>query len=280
MNMHKKRSNAITYLFLSLMGFVMIYPLIWLFFSSFKSNKEIFTSLKMLPEVWNFSGYVQGWKGTGQFSFGYFLLNTFKMVLPTVVVTMASSTLVAYGFARFNFKGKGLLFALMLSTMMLPNAVLIIPRYLLFRDFGWLDSYKPFIIPQLFAFTAFFNYMMIQFIRGIPRELDESAKMDGLGSFRILVLIILPLCKSALFSVFIFQFMWTWNDFFNPLIYINSIANYPVSLALRMSIDAQAAIEWNKILAMSFVSIIPVVALFFSAQKYFVEGIATTGLKG
>ena len=278
--MHKKRSNAITYLFLSLMGFVMIYPLIWLFFSSFKSNKEIFTSLKMLPEVWNFSGYVQGWKGTGQFSFGYFLLNTFKMVLPTVVVTMASSTLVAYGFARFNFKGKGLLFALMLSTMMLPNAVLIIPRYLLFRDFGWLDSYKPFIIPQLFAFTAFFNYMMIQFIRGIPRELDESAKMDGLGSFRILVLIILPLCKSALFSVFIFQFMWTWNDFFNPLIYINSIANYPVSLALRMSIDAQAAIEWNKILAMSFVSIIPVVALFFSAQKYFVEGIATTGLKG
>lgn len=280
MKTQKKQGNAITYLFLSLMGLAMIYPLIWLFFSSFKSNKEIFSSLSMLPDVWTFSGYVEGWKGTGQFSFGYFLLNTFKMVLPTVVVTMASSTLVAYGFARFNFKGKSLLFALMLSTMMLPNAVLIIPRYLLFRDFGWLDSYKPFIIPQMFAFTAFFNYMMIQFIRGIPRELDESAKMDGLGSFRILILIILPLCKSALFSVFIFQFMWTWNDFFNPLIYINSIANYPVALALRMSIDAQAAIEWNKILAMSFVSIMPVVALFFSAQKYFVEGIATTGLKG
>jgi len=280
MKTQKKQGNAITYLFLSLMGLAMIYPLIWLFFSSFKSNKEIFSSLRMLPDVWTYSGYVEGWKGTGQFSFGYFLLNTFKMVLPTVVVTMASSTLVAYGFARFNFKGKSLLFALMLSTMMLPNAVLIIPRYLLFRDFGWLDSYKPFIIPQMFAFTAFFNYMMIQFIRGIPRELDESAKMDGLGSFRILILIILPLCKSALFSVFIFQFMWTWNDFFNPLIYINSIANYPVALALRMSIDAQAAIEWNKILAMSFVSIMPVVALFFSAQKYFVEGIATTGLKG
>ena len=280
MKTQKKQGNAITYLFLSLMGLAMIYPLIWLFFSSFKSNKEIFSSLRMLPDVWTYSGYVEGWKGTGQFSFGYFLLNTFKMVLPTVVVTMASSTLVAYGFARFNFKGKSLLLALMLSTMMLPNAVLIIPRYLLFRDFGWLDSYKPFIIPQMFAFTAFFNYMMIQFIRGIPRELDESAKMDGLGSFRILILIILPLCKSALFSVFIFQFMWTWNDFFNPLIYINSIANYPVALALRMSIDAQAAIEWNKILAMSFVSIMPVVALFFSAQKYFVEGIATTGLKG
>nr|WP_320127418.1 carbohydrate ABC transporter permease [uncultured Sphaerochaeta sp.] len=193
---------------------------------------------------------------------------------------MFSSTIVAYGFARFDFKGKSFLFALMISTMMLPNAVLIIPRYLLFRNFGWLDSYKPFIIPQILAFTAFFNYMMIQFIRGIPRELDESAKIDGLGSFRTLFLIILPLCKSALFSVFIFQFMWTWNDFFNPLIYINSIAKYPVSLALRMSIDAQSAIEWNKVLAMSFVSISPIVFLFFSAQKYFVEGIATTGLKG
>lgn len=280
MHTNREKNHIATYLFLSLMGLVMVYPLIWLFFSSFKTNKEIFSSLSMLPQVWDFSGYTEGWKGTGQFSFGYFLLNTFKMVLPTVFVTMVSSTLVAYGFARFDFKGKALLFALMLSTMMLPNAVLIIPRYLLFRDFGWLDSYKPFIIPQLFAFTAFFNYLMIQFIRGIPRELDESAKIDGLGSFRILLYILVPLCKSALFSVFIFQFMWTWNDFFNPLIYINSIANYPVALALRMSIDAQAAIAWNKILAMSFVSIIPIVILFFSAQKYFVEGIATTGLKG
>lgn len=268
------------YVVLILMGILMIYPLIWLFFSSFKSNKEIFSVLTIFPKIWNFSGYAEGWKGTGQFSFGYFLMNTFKMVLPTVFVTMISSTLVAYGFARFEFKGKALLFALMLSTMMLPNAVLVIPRYLLFRDLGWLDSYKPFIIPQIFAFTAFFNYLMVQFIRGIPRDLDESAKIDGLGSLRILVYIIFPLCKSALFSVFIFQFMWTWNDFFNPLIYINSIANYPVALALRMSIDAQAAIEWNKILAMSFVSIIPIVVLFFSAQKYFVEGVATTGLKG
>ncbi len=280
MHPKKKQRHIGIYLFLTLMGIVMIYPLIWLFFSSFKSNREIFSGLGILPEVWTFSGYQEGWKGTGQFSFGYFMTNTFKMVLPTVFATMISSTLVAYGFARFSFKAKNILFAIMLSTMMLPNAVLIIPRYLLFRDFGWLDSYKPFIIPQLFAFTAFFNYLMIQFIRGIPRELDESAKIDGLGSFKTLLYVILPLCKSALFSVFIFQFMWTWNDFFNPLIYINSVSNYPVALALRMSIDAQAAIEWNKILAMSFVSILPIVALFFSAQKYFVEGIATTGLKG
>lgn len=280
MKMKNKRGNLIIYVFLTLVGIIMVYPLIWLFFSSFKSNKEIFSGLGVLPKVWSFSGYLDGWAGIGQFSFGHFMLNTFKMVLPTVLVTMVSSTFVAYGFARFEFKLKPFLVALMLSTMMLPNAVLIIPRYLLFRDFGWLDSYKPFIIPQIFSFTAFFNYMMIQFIRGIPRELDEAAKIDGLGSLRTLLLVILPLCKPALFSVFIFQFMWTWNDFFNPLIYINSVAKYPVALALRMSIDAQAAIEWNKILAMSFVSIFPIVALFFSAQKYFVEGIATTGLKG
>lgn len=258
----------------------MIYPLIWLFFSSFKTNKEIFSSLTILPDEWTFSGYVNGWKGYGQFSFGRFLMNTFRLVIPTVFVTLISSMVVAYGFSRFDFKLRKIMFALMISTMMLPNAVLIIPRYLLFQRFGWLDSYKPFIIPQIFAFTAFFNYLMIQFIRGIPRELDDSAKIDGLGSFRILVYIIAPLCKAALFSAFIFQFMWTWNDFFNPLIYINSIQNYPVSLALRMSIDAQAAIEWNKVLAMSFVSIVPVVALFFLLQKYVVDGVATSGLKG
>jgi oligogalacturonide transport system permease protein len=276
----KKRNNIITYTVLILVGFIMIYPLLWLFFASFKSNKEIFSSLRLLPEKFDFSGYQKGWKGTGQFSFGDFLINTFKMVLPTVFFTLISSSLVGYGFARFNFKGKKVFFSLMISTMMLPNAVLVIPRYLLYRNFGWLDSYKPFYAPQIFAFTAYFNYLMIQFFRGIPRELDESAKIDGLDSFRILLYILLPLSKSALFSSAIFQFMWTWNDFFNPLIYINSIAHYPVSLALRMSIDSQAAIEWNKVLAMSFVSIIPVVVLFFSAQKYFVEGIATTGMKG
>jgi ABC-type sugar transport system, permease component len=274
------KSEIITYIVLILVGFLMIYPLIWLFFASFKSNKEIFSSIKMLPEVWDVSGYVEGWKGTGQYTFGNFMINTLKMVLPTVLVTMVMSTIVAYGFARFNFKLKKIFFTLMIATMMLPNAVLIIPRYLLFRDLGWLDSYKPFIVPQCFAFSAFFNYLMIQFIRGIPRELDESAQMDGLGSFRILGYIIAPLCKSALCTVFIFQFMWTWNDFFNVLIYINSIAKYPLALALRMSIDAESLIQWNKVLAMSFVSIMPVVMIFFFMQKYVVEGIATSGLKG
>ena len=277
---HTNRKKLFSYIILILVGILMIYPLIWLFFSSFKSNQEIFTSISLFPKKWDFSGYINGWNGTGQYSFGRFLMNTFMMVLPTVLVTMVSSTIVAYGFARFKFKLRGVFFSLMISTMMLPNAVLIIPRYLLFRELGWLDSYKPFIIPQCFAFTAFFNYLMIQFIRGIPRDLDESAMIDGLNSFGILTKIIVPLCSSALCYVFIFQFMWTWNDFFNTLIYINSIYKYPVSLALRMSIDAESLIQWNKVLAMSFVSIIPVVVAFFLMQKYVVEGVATSGLKG
>jgi oligogalacturonide transport system permease protein len=274
------RGRIVRSIVLIILSVVMVYPLLWLFFSSFKTNKEIFTSQGLFPQEIVLSGYVEGWKGTGQYGFGDFLLNTFKMVLPTVAATVVSSTLVAYGFARFSFKGKNFLFMMMISTMMLPNAVLIIPRYLLFRSFGWLDSFKPFWVPQLFAFTAFFNFLMIQFFRGIPKELDESAYLDGCGSLRTLVSILVPLCKPAIFSMCVFQFMWTWNDFFNPLIYVNSVKHYPVSLALRMSIDAQANVEWNRILAMSFVSIIPVIVLFFSAQKYFVQGVATTGMKG
>ena len=190
------------------------------------------------------------------------LYDTFKMIIPTVLFTIISSSIVAYGFARFEFPFKKILFPLMLSTMMLPNAVLIIPRYILFKNLNWLDSYKPFYAPQIFAFTAFFNFLMYQFYRGIPKELDESAYIDGYGSFRTLIHIILPLCKSAIFSMGIFQFMWTWNDFFNPLIYINSV-KHPVSLALRMSIDAEATVPWNRVLAMSLVSIIPVVIIFW-----------------
>lgn len=280
MKKNKKRGFVLTYIVLIFIGFIMIYPLLWLFFSTFKTNNEIFSSLNLLPARFLLSGYIEGWKGSGQYTFGSFLMNTFKMVIPTVAATICSSVLVAYGFARFEFKFKRVLFMLMISTMMLPNAVLVIPRYLLFKEFGWLDSYKPFYLPQIFAFTAFFNFLMVQFFRGIPRELDEAAYIDGYGSLRTLLYIILPLCKPAVFSMCVFQFMWTWNDFFNPLIYINSVKKYPVSLALRMSIDVEATVAWNRILAMSFVAIIPVVILFAVAQRYFVEGVATSGLKG
>jgi oligogalacturonide transport system permease protein len=162
---------------------------------------------------------------------------------------------------------------------MLPNTVIIIPRYIFFKKLRWLDSYLPFIAPAILGAFPFFNFMMVQFFRGLPIELDESAKVDGCSSLRTLLQILLPLCKPALFSVVIFQFVWTWNDFFNALIYINSVKKYPVSLGLRMAIDVAAEINWNQILAMSCVTILPPALLFFIAQKYFVEGISTVGLK-
>ncbi|KRE83971.1 sugar ABC transporter permease [Paenibacillus sp. Soil766] len=266
--------------FLTIFGLMMVYPLIWLFFASFKANNEIFGTLSLFPKhvIWN--SYAKGWQGSGQFTFGVFLFNTIKMVVPVVLFTLLSSTVVAYGFARFTFPLKNVLFAIMISTLMLPNAVIIIPRYILFKEFGWLNSYLPFTIPALFACYPFFIFMLVQFFRGLPRELDESATIDGCNSFSILTRILLPLCKPALFSAAIFQFIWTWNDFFNSLIYINSVKKFTLALGLRMSLDVSSAAMWNEVMAMSIVAIVPCVMIFFFAQKYFVEGIATTGLKG
>jgi oligogalacturonide transport system permease protein len=258
----------------------MIYPVVWLFFASFKGNDELFGSAALLPKAFTFDSYIQGWKGTGQYGYSTFFLNTIKLVIPTVLFTVMSSAVVAYGFARFKFPFKKILFALMISTLMLPNAVVIIPKYMLFRDLGWIDSYNPFIVPAIFAGYPFFIFMLVQFFRGVPRELDEAATIDGCNSFTIFLRIMLPLSKPALFSAGIFQFMWTWNDFFNSLVYINSVNKLTLPLALRISLDASASVNWSQIMAMALVSILPCILIFFFAQKHFVEGIATTGMKG
>lgn len=279
-SMRRKRNKILMYLLLILVGIMMIYPLVWLLFASFKTNEEIFGTTALLPANPVFDSYVEGWKGTGQFSFGVFLKNSFILVVPTVILTLISSVLVGYGFARFHFPGHKILFALMISTMMLPNAVVVIPRYILYNKMGVLNSYDTFYLPAALACYPFFIFMMVQFFKGIPRELDESAKMDGCNSFQTLIHVLLPLSKPSVCSAAIFQSVWTWNDFFNSLIYINSVSKYPVSLGLRMSLDSADAAHWNEIFAMSIVSIIPCVILFFTAQKYFVEGIATSGIKG
>jgi len=276
----KDISMILTYLFLIVFAALMVYPLLWVVSASFKPNEDIFKSLNLIPSRIVTDSYINGWRGTGQYTFGRFFLNTFILVVPTVVFTVMSSTVVAYGFARFEFPLKKILFALMIATLMLPDSVILIPRYILFNKFHWVDSYKPFIIPAVFASTPFFVFMMVQFLRGLPKELEESATIDGCNSFQILLRITIPLCVPAIISMAIFQFIWTWNDFLNTLIYINSVSKYTVSLGLRMSIDATSAVNWNQIMAMTVISMLPCIIIFFSAQKYFVEGIATTGLKG
>lgn len=258
----------------------MCYPLVWMFFASFKSNSEIFAGVRLLPQSFSFESFRYGWKGVGGNSYSRFFTNSFLMVAPTTILTVVSSALVAYGFARFEFRAKKILFTILLGTLMLPNAILIIPRYTIFRDLKALDSYYPFYLMAAFACYPFFTYMLVQFIRGLPKDLDEAAYIDGCGSFGILIRILLPLLKPALFSAGLFQFLWTYNDYFNSLIYISSIKKYTVSLALRMTMDSEATTAWNSIMAMSCLVVLPVVILFFFCQKYFVEGIATTGLKG
>lgn len=273
-------AKLLTHLSMLALGLIMLYPLIWMVFSSFKPNSELFSSVGLLAKEPVWDSYRKGWMGTGQFTYATFYKNTFLMVIPMVIFMVLSSSIVAYGFSRFDFRFKKPLLMLVIGTLLLPGSVLIIPRYLLFNNLGWLNSYLPFIIPSLFASNSFFIYMLIQFFRGIPRALDEAATIDGCNTFQVFWIILLPICKSALFSAAIFQFIWAWNDFFGPLLYISSVKFYPISLALRMSLDSTVAANWNQILAMSVISLIPGTVIFFSAQKYFVEGASAGAVKG
>lgn len=276
----KSRRMFIGYVIIILIGIVLLYPIIWMFFGAFKTNAEIFGSVKLLPSEFSFQYFIEGWQSAGKYTYTNYFINSFVLVVPTTLFTLLSSLLVAYGFARFRFPLKKQMFTLLIATLMLPNAVIIIPRYALFNRFGWLDSYLPFWIPAIFACYPFFVFMLVQFMRGLPKELDESAYIDGCGSFRVLYQILLPLLKPALFSAGLFQFLWTYNDYFNSLIYINSVKKFTVSLALRLSLDSESVVVWGKVMAMAFVAVLPLIILFFTAQKYFVEGIATSGLKG
>ncbi|MCR5033059.1 MAG: carbohydrate ABC transporter permease [Lachnospiraceae bacterium] len=276
----KKIKEVLAYVVLIGIGILMIYPLIWMFFASFKTNEEIYGSISLLPNSYSWEAYRNGWNAIGGNTYAVFFRNSFLLVAPTTILTVISSTLVAYGFARFNFTGKRLAFSLLLSTLMLPNAILIIPRYSIFRNLHVMDGYGPFYLMAAFACYPFFTYMLVQFMRGLPRELDESAYIDGCGTFRTLIQILMPLLKPAIFSAGLLQFLWTYNDYFNSLIYINSVKKFTVSLALRLSLDSETIVVWKNVMAMSCLAVLPVVILFFFCQKYFVEGIATSGLKG
>lgn len=281
---HKKKLDIMfagaEYILMILLGLILVFPLLYMFFGSFKSNQEIFGTIKLLPESFDPEGYRAGWKGSGQVSFGAYIRNSFLLVVPTVFFTVISSIVTAYGFNRFRVPGRRVLFAVMMALMMLPASVLLIPRYLLYVSFGWIDSYLVFWVPAMCATSSFFVYMFVQFFEGVPRELDEAARMDGCSSFQTLVRILVPLSKPAVISAVIFQFIWTWNDFFQQYIYISSVNHYTVSLGLRMALDATAAIQWKNILAMSVIAMLPCTVIYFALQRYFVEGIATSGLKG
>lgn len=271
-------NKLLTHAILLLFSAVMFYPVIWWIGASFKTNVEL--SLPTLfPSTFQWSNYSDGWVALPKYTFTYFYINSLKLTIATTVLTVISSSLVAFGFGRLNFPLKKMWFSLLLLTIMLPSQVTLIPQYAMFHKFNWVNTYLPFIVPSAMG-GAFFIFLLIQFIRGLPGELDESAKIDGCTWFGIYWRIIMPLMKPALITVMIFSFLWHWEDYFGPLIYLNTVDKFTVPLALRMFIDTQAAVSWGQVLAMSLLSIIPQVLLFFAAQRYFVEGIATSGLKG
>lgn len=281
--MHSKKmlGKVLYHIIVCGIGLIMIYPLVWMVCSSFKPTSTIFqTAGSLIPEQFTLENYANGWRGIGAFTFGKFFSNSFFLVILATIGTLLSSAIVAYGFSRCNFKCKGILFAAMLVTMMLPAQVLMIPQYLWYQKLGWVGTYLPLIVPFFFATQGFFTYLMKNFIDGIPRELDEAAVIDGCSYYGVFGRIILPLMVPALITGAIFSFMWRWDDFLSALLYINSTENYPVCLALKLFCDPSSSSDYGAMFAMSTLSILPAVLIFIFFQKYLVEGISTSGLKG
>ncbi len=261
-------------------GFVMLYPVIWLFSSSLKAPDKIFTEItNLIPAELHWDNYAEGWAGFGGISFATFFKNSFIYAGLGTLIQVVASVIVAYGFARIKFRGKRIWFTVMLLTLMLPGEVLLIPQYIIFNQLDWVNTFLPLLVPRIGG-SAFFIFMIIQFIRGIPMDLDEAAMIDGAGQLETFRFVILPQLTPAIITATIFSFYWTWDDFLGPLIYLTKPQLYTVSVALRSFSDASSANNWGAIFAMLSLSLVPVFLLFVFFQRYLVEGIATTGLKG
>jgi len=269
------------YLLLTAGAVVMIYPLLWLVGASFKSNDEIFSSPWFIPSSFDLSVYARAWKTVTPHSMGHYFLNTFLIIIPKTVFAVISSVLVAYGFARFDFPLKKLFFALLLGTMFMPAIVTVMPLYLMWSAAGLHDTYVPLTLPSLFAAEGAFVFMLVQFFKGVPKEFDEAARLDGCGNIQLLVYILAPCIRPVIVSIAVFTFLWTMNDFLTPLIMISSVEKYPLSLILRLSADSTGdGYEQRKIIAMSVIGLIPSIAVFAAAQKKFISGITAGGLSG
>lgn len=281
MDQRKSKTSSILYhSFIIGFGFLMLYPILWMLASSVKPEHEIFANAaSLIPSEFRFENYSQGWQGFGRYGFDLFFTNSMIVTSLSVVGALFSSSLVAFAFARMKFKFQKLLFACLLATVMLPMQVTLIPQYILFHNLGWVNTFLPLVVPAFIGGSPFFIFLMVQFIRGIPRELDEAAIIDGCSWYGVFWYVILPLCKPALVTVMIFQFMWTWDDFLTPLIYLQNTNLYTVALGLRGFSDPDNMTAWGPLIAMSSLSLLPQFILFLFCQKYLIKGIATTGIK-
>lgn len=260
------------------LSLVMIYPLIWLVVSSLKPNSEIFRNLSIFTTDLTLENYAHGWTSQ-QVPFSVFLWNSLVIAIGAILGNLISCSLAAYAFARLRFWGRNGYFAIMLATIMLPFHVVLVPQFIIFRELGWLETILPLVVPKFLATDAFFVFLMVQFIRSLPKELFEAARIDGAGHLRIFGQVTLPLMVPAIATTAIFTFIWTWGDFFGPLIYLRTRENFTVSVALKGFIDAQSTSNYGAMFAMSVVSLLPLFIVFLVGQRYLIKGFATTGIK-
>lgn len=263
---------------LILLSVVFLFPLFWLFTTSIKPDYQIYKiPPQWIPNPPTFAAYP---RIARLINFPKKLTNTLTIVVSTILGTCLSSGLVAYSFSRLTWKGRDLFFTILLSTLMLPGVVTMIPIFIVFLKLGWLNTFRPLIIPSFFG-NAYFIFLLRQFFMTIPFELSDSAKVDGATELQIFYHIILPLTKPAFAVVAIFQFMASWNDFMGPLIYLNDPEKFTLGLAVyALSSGHQGSIDWSGIMAAGVIQVIPVLVIFFFTQRYFIEGITLTGIKG
>ncbi|HEY9357753.1 MAG TPA: carbohydrate ABC transporter permease [Arthrobacter sp.] len=277
-----KRAKSVAFHVVALaLTAVVLYPGVWMIASSFKPNSEIGGANNALwSNNFSFDNFITAMDGIGGVTTLQFFTNSLILAVGAVVGTILSASISAYAFARIKFPGRSIFFGMMIATLLLPFHVVIIPQYIIFNQLGLVDTYIPLLIGKFLAADAFFVFLMVQFMRNLPAELDEAARIDGAGHVRIFTSIMLPLMKPALISTSIFSFIWSWNDFLGPLLYLNTPEKYPLPLALRLFVDQTQSSDYGAMIAMSVLALLPVLIFFLVFQRYIVEGVSTQGLKG
>jgi multiple sugar transport system permease protein len=259
---------------------VVIYPVIWMLGTSFKPATEIVTSNRPWPLHWTAGNFPDGWHANPGVTFGRFFTNSLVISGLAVVGTLLSCSLAAYAFSRLEFRGRSVMFAGMVVTILLPYHVLIVPQYAIFKKFGWINTDLPLVAPKFLATEAFFIFLMVQFMRGIPKEIDEAARLDGCGPYRTFLYVVLPLTRPALITSAIFSFIWTWNDFFTQLVYLNDTDKFTVPIGLSLFVDQTGMTSYGPMMAMSVLALAPVFLFFLAFQRLLVDGATSSGLKG
>lgn len=268
--------RAIIFLFLLFLVYIILIPLFWTLGMALKPDSEIYLR-SFWPTVPQFDNFIRAFSAVPYLRY---VFNTLVYVVTDVAGVVISSTLVAYGFSRFNFKGKRVLFLILLSTMMLPEQITMVPRFLIFREIGWVNTILPMVIPRWFAVNAFGVFLIRQFMSSVPRDFDEAAAIDGAGSFKILTHIMIPMARPAIVAILIFTFMGTWSDFKNPLIYLYDSNRYTISLGLAFFKGLYVS-QWNLLMAATLISILPILIIFFIFQKQIIDGVSiSSGTKG